>query len=186
MDDEIRALLEGSGHHLVIDVEAAGQTPVLYPMIQIGMFDLMGNSIMRRMRPRPGDLIDEGALKSIKVTREEIAGWPDPEQMTHEVMDWIKTTYNGERVYVWSDNPAFDWQFLNGYLWLFCGDNPLGHSARRIGDLFAGMSGNFRNHSGFKKYRKTEHIHDALDDAKGNAEALIEIIKRMNAKRVKK
>src|SRR3989338_10868116 len=40
-----------------------------------------------------------------------------------------------------SDNPAYDWQFINYYFHLFLGRNPFGHSARRIGDFYAGLVG---------------------------------------------
>lgn len=70
-----------------------------------------------------------------------------------------------------SDNPAFDWQWINYYFHHLIGKNPFGWSARRIGDYYAGLAGNFRNATKWKKWRITKHTHFPVDDAMGNAEA---------------
>ena len=76
-----------------------------------------------------------------------------------------------------SDNPAYDWQFINHYFHKFLGHNPFGHSARRIGDFYAGVVGNWRAAGrDWKKFRKTVHDHNPVHDALGNAEALQAIL----------
>ena len=37
-----------------------------------------------------------------------------------------------------SDNPAYDFQWINFYFWRYFGMNPFGHSGRRIADFYAG------------------------------------------------
>jgi hypothetical protein len=69
-----------------------------------------------------------------------------------------------------SDNPAFDWSFINYYFHAFTGSNPFGHSARRIGDFYAGLRHNWRDNR-WRKYGKTKHTHHPLDDAMRCAEA---------------
>ena len=87
---------------------------------------------------------------------------------------WLEQ-FKGRKVFV-SDNPAYDWQGINyGFLHQL-GRNPFGHSARRVGDFYAGLKGNWRNTSGWKNLRKTPHTHNPVDDARGNAEALREIL----------
>ncbi len=76
-----------------------------------------------------------------------------------------------------SDNPAYDWQFINYYLHKFCGENLFGHSARRIGDFYAGLKGNFYDTQSWKRWRKTIHNHNPVNDAMGNVEAFEEILK---------
>jgi hypothetical protein len=71
-----------------------------------------------------------------------------------------------------SDNRAFDRQFINYYFHRFLGHNPFGFSARRIGDLHAGLVRDASKASDWKKFRVTPHTHNPVDDAKGNAEAL--------------
>ena len=83
---------------------------------------------------------------------------------------------NGRYVMV-SDNPGFDFGWLNWALWTHTADagGRFGHSARRIGDVYAGLRQRPRDTSGWKRYRKTPHTHDPLDDALGNAEAWLEM-----------
>ncbi|MFO7937659.1 MAG: hypothetical protein R6V06_08665 [Kiritimatiellia bacterium] len=87
--------------------------------------------------------------------------------------EWIKEVSDGRPIFI-SDNPAFDWQWINYYFHEFLGRNPFGHSARRIGDLYCGMVKDARKNRDWKrKYRKTKHTHNPVDDATGNAEALL-------------
>ena len=83
---------------------------------------------------------------------------------------WLREKVKGQPVFV-SDNPAYDWQFINYYFWLFLGWNPFGHSARRIGDFYAGLNSNFHNAQKWKRLRRTPHDHNPVHDALGNVEA---------------
>jgi hypothetical protein len=74
-----------------------------------------------------------------------------------------------------SDNPAYDFQWINFYFWRYVGQNPFGHSGRRISDYYAGLTGDFHNTQRWKRLRKTKHNHHPVNDAMGNAEALIRI-----------
>jgi hypothetical protein len=70
-----------------------------------------------------------------------------------------------------SDNPAYDWQFINYYFHLFLGENPFGWSARRISDFYAGLVDDWDSTQKWKQLRITEHTHDPVMDALGNVEA---------------
>lgn len=168
--------------NLVIDVEATGPHPVEYSLIQIGAYSVNGEEFSVKMRPREGTKCDPKALKAIGVTEEEIMTWPAPEWAMQRFMRFLTEPRRNLRP-VWSDNPAFDWQFINAYLHMYCGENPLGFSMRRIGDLYAGHMQDVGASTKWKKLRDTKHTHDALDDAKGNAEALAKILKMIKAKR---
>jgi hypothetical protein len=85
--------------------------------------------------------------------------------------DWLKEICEGNNPIFISDNPAFDWQWINYYFNHLLEYNPFGWSARRIGDYYAGLTGNFRNATKWKKLRITKHTHNPVDDAMGNAEA---------------
>jgi hypothetical protein len=76
-----------------------------------------------------------------------------------------------------SDNPAYDFQWINFYFWRYIGENPFGHSGRRIADFYAGLVGNFRNTQRWKRLRQTKHDHNPVHDALGNAEALIRLFR---------
>jgi len=97
---------------------------------------------------------------------------PAEEKKVFEKFDkWIAEVTNGERPIFVSDNPAFDWQWINDGFWRTIGKNPFGHSARRIGDFYAGLMGDFTNSSSWKKLRVTPHDHNPVNDAMGNLEA---------------
>lgn len=85
-------------------------------------------------------------------------------------LKWIEENSDGAPVFI-SDNPAFDWQWINDGFWRSLGFNPMGHSARRIGDFYAGLLGDFSKASKWKKLRITKHDHNPVHDAIGNAEA---------------
>ena len=74
-----------------------------------------------------------------------------------------------------SDNPAADWQWINYWFHHALGMNPFGWSARRIGDYYAGIKGNFMRSTDWKRLRKTKHDHNPVNDAMGNEEAFEEI-----------
>jgi hypothetical protein len=51
------------------------------------------------------------------------------------------------------------------------GRNPFGYSARRIGDFAAGLKGDFYAKQDWKRLRITNHDHNPVNDAMGNAES---------------
>ena len=62
---------------------------------------------------------------------------------------------------------------MNWYFHHFLESNPFGFSSTNLGSLYKGVvRDTFKN---FKHLRKTRHTHHPVDDAKGNAEALIAI-----------
>lgn len=89
--------------------------------------------------------------------------------------DWL-LSLGGRAVFI-SDNPAYDWQWINFYFWRHLGGNPFGHSARRIGDFYAGLCGNFWRASEWKRLRVTPHDHNPVNDALGNVEAFRRMLK---------
>jgi len=83
---------------------------------------------------------------------------------------WLREHTKGRPVFV-SDNPAFDWQWINDLFHRTLGRNPFGHSARRISDFYAGLTGDFYNTQRWKSLRITVHDHNPVHDALGNVEA---------------
>lgn len=83
---------------------------------------------------------------------------------------WLGDVCKGRPVFV-SDNPAYDWQFINYYFHYFLGHNPFGHSARRISDFYAGLLNDFSKTQRWKRLRVTPHDHNPVNDAMGNVEA---------------
>jgi hypothetical protein len=82
----------------------------------------------------------------------------------------------GERPLFVSDNPVYDWPPIH-YLFLdHIGENPFGHSARRISDFYAGLNNDFWSSTRWKHLRITPHDHNPVHDAQGNAEAFQRIL----------
>jgi len=162
--------------HIVVDVESDGPCPGLYSMVSIGAVvvePVLGQTFYGQLRPISNNFVKE-ALDVSGTTRIEHMGYPDPVMIMQEFDEWIKEVAGEGRATLWSDNPAFDWQWINYYFHRFQGHNPFGFSARRIGDVYCGLMKDSRKNSDWKrKYRKTKHTHNPVDDARGNAEALL-------------
>jgi hypothetical protein len=103
-----------------------------------------------------------------------------PLQAMQAFRDWLRAYASAGRLMFISDNNGYDWQFINWYFHHFLGENPFGHSSTNLGSLYKGVVRDFSKN--FKHLRLTEHTHHPVDDAKGNAEALLTIIKQHGLK----
>lgn len=169
-------------HNFSVDVEANGPCAGLYSMIEVGIVNIETNeTFIQQFRPLAAAFISHDALNAIGRTHEETMEYPRAIDATEAMYNWVQQ-FDGRKVF-WSDNPAFDWQFVNYYFCCFGHKNPFGFSARRIGDLYAGAVGDRSAHTKWKKLRTHKHTHNALDDALGNAGALrqiFDIVKQTN------
>jgi hypothetical protein len=161
---------------VVVDVEADGAIPHKYSMVCFGAV-VVEPSLSKTFYGKTKPISDEFVPQALAVSgfsREEHLTFDDPQTVMLEFKDWIKENVNGSPVFI-SDNPAFDWQWINYYFHYFTGSNPFGFSARRIGDLYSGLENDFFAGSKWRGFRRTAHTHDPVDDALGNAEALLKI-----------
>jgi hypothetical protein len=159
--------------YIVVDVESDGPIPAEFSMVCFGAVifdDLLDKSFYGRTRPISDRFVPD-ALAVSGFSREQHLGFDEPKMVIENFAEWLTTHVEGRPVFT-SDNPAFDWQFINYYFHRFLGRNPFGFSGRRIGDLYCGMVKDASKASEWKKYRITTHTHNPVDDAKGNAEAL--------------
>ena len=166
--------------YVMVDVEADGPIPGDYSMIALGAVlveESLERSFYARLRPVSDRWVPE-ALAVSGFTREETLGFDDPKGAMENFAHWLRKTVKGRPMLV-SDNNGFDWQFVNWYFWHFTGANPFGHSSTNLGSLYKGLvRDTWQN---FKHLRRTPHSHHPVDDAKGNAEALLEM-QRMGLK----
>ncbi len=131
-------------------------------------------SLTFRGQVRPiSDLWLPEALAVSGTTRAQHLGYDEPGPVMEAFERWIQASSKGRPVFC-SDNLAFDWQFINHYFHATLGRNPFGWSGRRIGDLDCGMVKDA--YAQWKHLRKTSHDHNPVNDAKGNAEALLAMI----------
>jgi hypothetical protein len=112
------------------------------------------------------------ALEVSGFSREETQSFGDPFKVMNDFGASLATNCKGRMMFV-SDNNGFDCQFINWYFHHYLGSNPFGFSSTNLGSLYKGMQKDmFVN---FKHLRKTKHTHDPVDDARGNAEAMLEL-----------
>lgn len=158
--------------YFMVDVEADGPVPGDYSMISFGAVlvePTLGRVFSARLKPISDRWIPE-ALAVSGHTREDTMGFDDPKEVMRSFGSWVAQESNGRPVFV-SDNNGFDWGFINWYFHHFIGGNPFGHSSMNLGSLYKGLvKDTYKN---FKHLRETAHTHDPVDDAKGNAEALL-------------
>jgi len=157
---------------VVVDVEADGPYPLDYSMVCFGAVivdEKLDKTFYGETAPVSKLWIPE-ALAISGITREQHEAFPEPGEAMHAFDAWLRTNVKGQPIFI-SDNPAFDWQFINTYFHKYAHGNPFGFSAQRIGDKFQGFYNDM--YYKWKKHRKTAHTHNPVDDAKGNAEALL-------------
>ena len=103
----------------------------------------------------------------------------DPKSVMENFDQWIKANTTKKPMFI-SDNNGFDWMFICWYFHHFLEENPFGFSSTNLGSLYKGaIRSTFKN---FKHLRKTKHTHNPVDDARGNVEAFLEIIKKFDLK----
>lgn len=161
---------------IVVDVEADGEIPHKYSMVCFGAI-IVEPSLSKTFYGKTKPISEEWKPDALAVSgfsRAEHREFDEPKDVMQRFDEWIKTNASGRAVFI-SDNLAFDWQWINYYFHYFIGKNPFGFSGRRIGDLYAGLEKDFFAASKWKKFRRTTHTHNPVDDAKGNAEALLKI-----------
>lgn len=165
--------------YIVVDVESDGEIPSKYSMVCFGAV-IVEPSLTKTFYGKTGPISEiwkPDALAISGFSRKEHETFDDPLIVMEEFREWILKNSVGKPVFI-SDNLAFDWQWINWYFHNFIGSNPFGFSGRRIGDLYCGMKKDTGLNSEWKKlYRKTRHSHMPTEDAKGNAEALLEFQK---------
>jgi DNA polymerase III alpha subunit (gram-positive type) len=170
--------------YIVVDVEADGPIPHEYSMVCFGAIvvdESLDKTFYGKTKPISQNYIKD-ALAVSGFSREEHMEFDDPKEVMENFEKWLKENSKNSPVFI-SDNNGFDWQWINFYFHKFLGRNPFGFSSRRIGDLYCGLVKNgSANREWKRKYRITRHTHNPVDDAKGNAEALLAMKNKLDLK----
>lgn len=161
--------------YISIDIEADWPCPWLYSIVSIWAVIVeseLTKTFYAELAPI-SDQYNEEALAISWFSRWEHECFNDPQQMMEKFEKWIEANSNGKPKFI-ADNLAFDWQWINYYFHKYLGYNPFWFSWTRINDLYAWMEKDVRQSNKWqKKYRKTKHSHNPVDDAKWNAEAVL-------------
>jgi DNA polymerase III epsilon subunit-like protein len=160
--------------YIMVDIESDGPIPGDYSMVCFGavLVDAsLAQTFYGQLRPISERWLPE-ALAVSGFTREQTLAFPEPASVMRQFQTWLDEHSQGRPMFI-SDNNGFDWQFINWYFHHFLGGNPFGFSSTNLGSLYKGMQQDtFVN---FKHLRQTKHTHHPVDDARGNAEALLKM-----------
>ncbi|WP_267296530.1 3'-5' exonuclease [Parachryseolinea silvisoli] len=161
---------------IMVDVETDGSIPGDYSMISFGAVlvdDKLDKTFYGRLKPISEKFVPE-ALRVSGHSREETLTFPEPQSVMVDFEKWILSNSNDRPIFI-SDNNGFDWMFICWYFHHFLDRNPFGFSSQNLGSLYKGMQKDM--YVNFKHLRKTKHTHHPVDDARGNAEALLALKK---------
>lgn len=163
--------------YIVVDVESDGPLLGTNSMVCFGAVIVepsLSKTFYGQTRPISPEF-DPEALAISGFSREEHEKFEHPRDVFVRFAEWLKENSKGRPILI-SDNNGYDASWINWYFHKYLGENPFGWSSRRIGDMFCGFYNNpFYK---WKKHRKTSHTHHPVDDAKGNAEALLYLQER--------
>lgn len=165
---------------VAIDIEADGPCPGEFSMLSFGAVMVregLEDTFYQELKPWTTRFQQE-AMDVNGLDREKLfETGMEPAEAMSAFEFWLLSKTVGRPVMI-SDNPAYDFQFVNYYFWFFLNRNPLGWSARRLPDIWSGMQGNAYQTREWNQYSITEHTHNALDDAMGVAEATLALNER--------
>lgn len=158
----------------MVDIEADGPIPGDYSMVCFGAIIVepqLNRTFYGQLQPISEKWVPE-ALAVSGFSREQTLEFSNPVDVMKQFATWVKQESRGQPFFI-SDNNGFDWQFINWYFHHFASSNPFGFSSTNLGSLYKGVVRDLR--SSFKHLRKTRHTHHPVDDARGNAEAFLQI-----------
>lgn len=162
---------------IFVDCEAAGTSPVNGRMTEFGAVHYgtreTFHGILEEAFPDPDNPAIPKLTGKRVATDLEVAG---------KFGEWLSGLCGSSRPVMVSDNPAYDFMWIAGMFDRAGLPNPLGHSARRISDFWAGLQGDWFNTQKWKGFRKTPHDHNPVNDAMGNVEAFEHILELMGGK----
>jgi hypothetical protein len=167
--------------YVMVDIEADGPIPGDYSMVCFGAVIVepaLNRTFYGKLRPISDKWVP-AALQVSGFSRDETLQFEPPALVMERFEEWIKANVSGRPIFI-ADNNGFDWQFINWYFHHFVGRNPFGFSSANLGSLYKGL---IKDTSGnFKHLRITRHTHNPVDDAMGNAEALLHMKTAMGLK----
>ncbi|MDQ2977115.1 MAG: 3'-5' exonuclease [Acidobacteriota bacterium] len=163
--------------YISVDVESSGPIPGAYSLLSIGAC-VVGNTdeeFYAEVQPINDAYVPEAIEVAGKSIKEFARSGQTPENAMKDFRDWLaRVSGESSSVFV-GFNAPFDWSFINWYFHTYVGENPFGIGGIDIKSFYMGLSGCFwedtkssRIPAKFKG--NSPHTHNALDDAKEQAE----------------
>jgi hypothetical protein len=181
-----------------VDVEADGPIPGPYSMVSLGacaaalrgrdaeitVLDADKETFYRELRPI-SEKWDADALAVSGLSREHLtAHGGGAVDVMRDFADWVDHVAgsHGARPVFAAYPVGFDWQFTYHYLIAYAGRSPFGHSAHfDMKTAYAILAGTAVRDAVKRNMPRSllgsrPHTHNALDDAKGQADLLVSLL----------
>ncbi|PIP51768.1 DNA polymerase III subunit epsilon [Candidatus Beckwithbacteria bacterium CG23_combo_of_CG06-09_8_20_14_all_47_9] len=170
--------------YISVDVEASGPIPGEFSLLSIGacVVTNTGQNFYSELKPLNDNFI-AGAMEvnGLSLAKLKLEG-EEPTAAMARFRHWIeKVSADTKPVFV-GFNATFDWSFTHWYFIKFLGAGPFGISGLDIKAYFMGRRRVLWQETNKKKVRalypsQTRHTHNALDDAKEQAEIFAGMLK---------
>jgi DNA polymerase III epsilon subunit-like protein len=175
-----------------VDIEASGPIPGEYSLLSIGACSVYEPDCAFSCLIKPISVnADPQALEvtGLQLEKLMVAGLT-PEVAMEKFAQWVQEACAGSTPVFVGLNAAFDWSFVNYYFHRFVGNNPFGFAALDIKSLFMGAQGCSWHDTRSSNMKRTllatsEGTHDALEDARYQAELFRLIWSSVSASSVK-
>ena len=169
--------------YISVDIEASGPIPGEFSLLSIGACTVgkTNQTFYAELKPINSNFIK----RALEVNGLSLAklknGGEKPAQAMARFEQWVKTVSQNTRPVFVGFNTTFDWSFIHWYFIKFLGRNPFGISGLDIKAYFMGKHQVAWHGTIKKKVRalyppQTAHTHNALDDAKEQAEIFTQMI----------
>jgi len=164
-----------------VDVEASGPSPSTGSLISLGacLVEDPAAAIYLELQPLPDApwSADAQLVHHLERDRLERDGLP-PDQAMVRLEEWLKAVVGRRQPVFVGFNAPFDWMFVNDYFQRYLGRNPFGVSALDIKSYYMGRerialwSQTTHRHVTSRFPVSGDHTHNALDDAREQAELM--------------
>lgn len=157
---------------IMVDVESDGPIPGDYSMTCFGAI-AVEPGLKRTFYGRTRAISDRWLPEALAIsgfTRQQTLTFDEPPEVMEAFEKWL-IGLGAKRLVFISDNNGYDWSFINWYFHHYLGRNPFGFSSQNLNSLYKGLTKN--EVASFKGLKQTEHTHHPVDDARGNAEAML-------------
>ena len=163
--------------YISVDIEASGPIPGEFSLLSIGacIVGQTDRNFYAELKPINDNYVQR-AMEVNGLSLEKLkTGGEEPAAAMARFEQWIKTVTGENRPVFVGFNATFDWSFTHWYFIKFLGRDPFGISGLDIKAYFMGKHKLYWRETIKKKIRslyppKTAHTHNALDDAKEQAE----------------
>ncbi len=145
----------------------------------------MDQTFYAELKPLDGNFVKEAlAVSGFSLTKLNAEG-EEPARAMGRFEQWIKEVSDEPRPVFVAFNAPFDWSFTHWYFIKFLGHDPFGISGLDIKAYFMGKHGVSWNKTVKKNVTalyptQSPHTHNALDDAKEQAEIFEKMLKNRN------